>query len=96
MPDKITPDDFPEGFRDVVAAVGIDAALVLCDKFGGSSIYVPASKTAGRRLRNLRIKEDFKAMSIPQLCRKYNLTESQIRAIVNMKILTIEDYLMED
>lgn len=94
MPNEIKADKPLKDFREVIKIIGIDAAEVLCAQFGGSSIYVP--KTVNILVRNMKIREDYKSMPIYALHRKYNLSESQIRTIVNMKQFTIEDYLMED
>ena len=78
----------------MIKIIGTDAAVALCAKFGGASIYIP--KTINILLRNQQIQEDFKTMTIAALRSKYNLSESQIRTILNMKNLTIEDFLKEE
>ena len=92
-------EDFPEGFRDVVETIGLEAAYKLCSAAGGNYIYVPKIDSIQKRLRDLSIKNDYKnGMSIEQLCKKYNLSFNQIRAICSMaymRQLSINEYLDE-
>ena len=92
-------EDFPEGFRDVVAAIGMEAAYKLCTAAGGNYVYVPKTDSIQKRLRDLSIKNDYKnGMSIEQLCKKYKLSFNQIRAICRMaymRQLSINEYLDE-
>ena len=92
-------EDFPEGFRDVVETIGLEAAYKLCSAAGGNYIYVPKTDSIQKRLRDLSIKNDYKnGMSIEQLCKKYNLSFNQVRAICSMaymRQLTINEYLEE-
>ena len=92
-------EDFPEGFRDVVETIGLEAAYKLCSAAGGNYIYVPKTDSIQKRLRDLSIKNDYKnGMSIEQLCKKYNLSFNQVRAICSMaymRQLSINEYLDE-
>lgn len=92
-------EDFPEGFRDVVETIGLEAAYKLCSAAGGNYIYVPKTDNIQKRLRDLSIKNDYKnGMSIEQLCKKYNLSFNQVRAICSMaymRQLSINEYLDE-
>lgn len=92
-------EDFPEGFRDVVETIGLEAAYKLCSAAGGNNIYVPKTDSIQKRLRDLSIKNDYKnGMSIEQLCKKYNLSFNQVRAICSMaymRQLSINEYLDE-
>lgn len=95
----LTIEDFSEGFRDVVVAIGMEAAYKLCSATGGNYIYVPKIDSIQKRLRDLSIKNDYKnGMSIEQLCKKYKLSFNQIRAICSMaymRQLSINEYLNE-
>lgn len=90
-------EDFPEGFRDVVETIGLEAAYKLCSAAGGNYIYVPKTDSIQKRLRDLSIKNDYKnGMSIEQLCKKYNLSFNQVRVICSMayiRQLSINEYL---
>lgn len=93
----LTVEDFPEGFRDVVEVIGVEAAYKLCENFGGQPFYVPKIDSLVKRLRDESIKQDYKkGISINQLCQDYNLSFNQVRAICNLAYMrqgTIEDYL---
>ena len=93
-------EDFPEGFRDVVEIIGLEAAYKLCSAAGGNYIYVPKTDSIQKRLRDLSIKNDYKnGISIEQLCKKYNLSFNQVRAICSMaymRQLSINEYLDEN
>lgn len=95
----LTIEDFPEGFRDVVVAIGMEAAYKLCTAAGGNYVYVPKTDSIQKRLRDLSIKNDYRnGMTIEQLCKKYNLSFNQIRAICSMaymRQLSINEYLDE-
>ena len=92
-------EDFSEGFRDIVETIGLEAAYKLCSAAGGNYIYVPKTDSIQKRLRDLSIKNDYKnGMSIEQLCKKYNLSFNQVRAICSMtymRQLSINEYLDE-
>lgn len=93
----LTIEDFPEGFRDIVEIIGIEAAYKLCDYCGGNPIYIPKSNLVNTRLRNLNIQNDYKAGTpIPELVKKYNLNFSQIRSICQMAYMrqpSVEEFL---
>lgn len=93
----LTVEDFPEGFRDVVEVIGVEAAYKLCENFGGQPFYVPKIDSLVKRLRDESIKQDYKkGISINQLCQDYNLSFNQVRAICNLAYMrqgSIEDYL---
>lgn len=93
----LTVEDFPEGFRDVVDVIGVEAAYKLCENFGGQPFYAPKIDSLVKRLRDESIKQDYrKGISINQLCQDYNLSFNQVRAICNLAYMrqgTIDDYL---
>lgn len=93
----LTVEDFPEGFRDVVEVIGVEAAYKLCETFGGQPFYAPKIDSLVKRLRDESIKQDYrKGISINQLCQDYNLSFNQVRAICNLAYMrqgSIDDYL---
>ena len=95
----LTVEDFPEGFRDVVEVIGVEAAYKLCENFGGNPFYAPKADSITKRLRDNNIKQDYRnGVSIQQLCLDYNLSFNQVRAICNMAYLrqiSINEYLDE-
>ena len=96
----LTIEDFPEGFRDIVDVIGIEAAYKLCDYCGGNPIYVPKSNIVNKRLRDLNIQNDYKAGTpIQELVKKYDLNFSQIRSICQLAYMrqsSIEEFLNKD
>ena len=95
----LTVEDFPEGFRDVVEVIGVEAAYKLCENFGGNPFYAPTSDSITKRHRDKSIKRDYKnGLSIEQLSKKYNLSFNQVRAICKLtylRQLSINEYLDE-
>lgn len=73
----------PEIYRDVVDKVGIKAALALGEEFGGMSLYLPKIETALRRWRDRNIKVEFDGTNVVKLARKYKVTPSRIRQILD-------------
>ncbi len=95
----LTIDDFPEGFKDIVMLIGIEAAYKLCVNMGGSPLYIPKSDSVIKRLRDNNIKNDYKnGMSFSELCKKYNLAFNQIRLICqypNLRQISLNEYIDE-
>ncbi len=93
-------DDFPEGFRDIVEYIGIEAAYKLCKNFGGNPLYIPKADSISKRLRDNSIKQDYKnGVPINQLCKDYNLSFNQVRGICSLaylRQLSIHEYIDED
>ncbi len=79
---EITIDDLPDGFREVVDAIGMDNALLLAEKLGGAPIYIPTPKEIRRGPRNRAIRAEFNGQNHRELARKYDLSTSWIRVIV--------------
>ncbi|AWW56549.1 Mor transcription activator family protein [Pasteurella multocida] len=55
---------------------------VMAHYFGGQSFYLPSGNILKDALRNVMIFKDFKGNNVPELIRKYNLSESHIYAII--------------
>ena len=72
----------PEIYRDVVDKVGLKAALALGEEFGGMSLYLPKIETALRRWRDKNIRTEFDGTNVVKLARKYRITPSRIRQIL--------------
>lgn len=67
----------------LVRAVGMEAARALCRLAEGERIEVPRGKRAVLRARNRVMIRDAETMSQPQLALKYELTQRQVRTILN-------------
>ena len=63
--------------------IGLENIKVLCEVYGGSSLYIPKSDMFVRHRRNLNIYEDYKKGSTYKtLSRKFNLSTVSIRNII--------------
>jgi Mor family transcriptional regulator len=93
----ITLDDFPDNFRDIAEAIGVDAAVALCKLTGGTQIYIPKIDRIGTTARNQALYKEFSAgKSYPQLAIEYNLSERAVREIITelyKQRPTIEDFI---
>lgn len=76
-------DDMPRAFRDLVDAIGIEAAAKLSASYPGMSIYVPKPETIFVRPRNEMIRRDVRTLSYREVARKYDLTEQWVRQIAD-------------
>lgn len=81
--DEITVDEVPEKYKLLVEVIGFDNFIKLSMKFGGTEIYVPKSDMLVKAIRNEKIKQEFSGGNYRELALKYNLSESQIRNIIN-------------
>ena len=82
---EVTMDDIPENYRQVAAAIGIEAAVKLSRAFGGLACYVPQVEALLRKKRDAAIRRAFNGRNHRALAVKYGLTEVWIRDIVDRK-----------
>lgn len=69
-----------EQIEQIIAAVGKDAAMKLCQLFAGENVYFPKNALVYHKYEKIR--EEFAAgASYRELSRRYNLTTRQIRKI---------------
>lgn len=80
---EIKSKDVPEKYQQLVAAIGFENFLQLSCSFGGTEVYIPKSDMLVKAIRNDRIKQEFNGGNYKELALKYNLSESQIRNIIN-------------
>lgn len=81
MIEKLTINDIPDSHKDIAHYIGIDAFKKLVILIGGSSLYIPKEASLTRPIRNRVIKESFNG-DYKILARKYNITETQVRNII--------------
>lgn len=81
----MTVDCLPESYQPVAQIVGIENALKLSRHLGGLYFYYPQIDSLLRAKRDERIRNEFNGTNHRELARKYNLTESWIRIIVQKK-----------
>lgn len=82
MIEELTLDDIPSSHRDIAEYIGVEPFKKLVVLLGGSSLYIPKETSLTRPIRNRIIRERFNG-DYKVLARKYNMTESQIRNIVD-------------
>lgn len=67
-------------YCDIINLIGLKNFLILCENFGGESIYFPKKNIVER---NRLIRLDYKKCnSIKLLSKKYGISERQIRRII--------------
>ena len=79
---EMSIDCLPESYQTVAQIVGMENALKLSQHLGGTCFYYPQIDTLLRAKRDERIRKEFNGANHRELARKYNLTESWIRSIV--------------
>lgn len=82
---EMTVDNLPESYQQIAEIVGIENALKLADHLGGLYFYYPQLDSLLRAKRDERIQKEFTGNNHRELARKYNLSESWIRNIVQRK-----------
>lgn len=82
MIENLTIEDIPNSHKDIAQHIGIDSFKKLVEIVGGSSLYIPKESSLTRPIRNRIIRERFNG-DYKTLARKYNITEAQIRNIVD-------------
>ena len=80
--DNIQLEDLDGDQRQLAETIGIEAYRDLVKQYAGTHIYVPEHETFKANQRNAQIRKDFDGYNFRELARKYGLTESSIRRIV--------------
>lgn len=78
-------EQLPESYQAVAQIVGVANALKLSSHLGGLYYYFPQIESLLREKRDERIRKEFTGCNHRELARKYNLTESWIRTILQRK-----------
>ncbi|MRR15682.1 MAG: hypothetical protein EG826_04405 [Deltaproteobacteria bacterium] len=81
----MTIDELPDSYQPVAEIVGIENALKLAQHLGGLSYYYPRLDSLLRDKRDAQIRAEFTGCNHRDLARKYKLTESWIREIVQRR-----------
>lgn len=81
--DNIQIDDLDGEQRQLAETIGIEAYRGLVKQYAGMHIYVPEHETFKNGQRNAQIRGEFDGYNFRDLARKYGLTESSIRRIVD-------------
>ena len=87
----LTVDDLPKEIREVADYLGIEQFVDFVLMFSGNTIYVPRLSAIIRKVRNVRIAEEYrkgireneeKGRIVRQLASKHHLCERQVRNIL--------------
>lgn len=79
----ISLEMLPDNFQYVAEMVGLDNAIAIAEKLGGTMLYIPKHETCTKLSRNKLILDDYKAgLPYRNLAIKHNLTTASIRAII--------------
>jgi len=83
--ETISLDNLPEDFQMVAETLSIEDALKMSKSFGGMTIYIPKIENLLRMNRDEQIRKEFNGTNHRPLARKYKLSETQIRTIVQKR-----------
>lgn len=78
---ELTETDFPPQLRELVASIGIEAAVSLARVYGGCQFYVPKVDALLRKKRDQLVRRDKEQLGYKETARKYGLTEVWVRQI---------------
>lgn len=81
--ENIQLEDLAGDQLQLATVIGIEAYRELVKEYGGSHIYIPEHETFKAAQRNATIRKEFNGYNFRELGKKYGLTESSIRRIVD-------------
>ena len=84
MLNRVRLEDVPEGYRDLVDVIGLEAFKNLVRYMGGSMLYVPVEGKVILRARNRIVRQAFRG-DYKSLAAAYNLSEVHVRRIIRNK-----------
>lgn len=80
---EITLDDLPPDFRGLAEKIGLADTLEVIRYFEGSEKYFPKIESAFKVVRDRIIQRKWKKHNVHDLATEFDLTDNQIRNIVN-------------
>ncbi|KEQ23417.1 Mor transcription activator family protein [Paenibacillus tyrfis] len=80
---EIDPTQLPHPYYQLAEAIGLKPTLVLAEQFGGTGVYFPKLEAAIRAARDRMIRREFDGGNYKELARRYRLSESWVREIVD-------------
>lgn len=78
---EIAVEDIPEQYHELIRIIGLEPFLKLMNASGGTYLYVPKPDQILRKIRDEKIRAEFKGNNYRKLALKYGLTEITIRHI---------------
>jgi len=82
MLEEISRDDLPETWRPLADAIGIENVVELCQRFGGTSLYVPKVDSILYPIKRRAILKEFNGSNYKDLAKRYGISERSIYDIV--------------
>lgn len=79
---EIKIEDIPDAYQHLARILGIEALIKLSNISGGTMIYVPKIESLFQVARDRLIVKEFNGGNYKELARKYNLTESWVRRLI--------------
>ncbi|HLA00752.1 MAG TPA: Mor transcription activator family protein [Thermodesulfovibrionales bacterium] len=79
---RLELETLPPRYQEIARIIGIENAIKLGNEFGGGYIYLPKLTSLSLEGRNKKIAEEFDGHNYNPLARKYNLTVTSIRRII--------------
>ncbi len=75
----------PGALREIAEMCGLDNALKIGEKFGGSNLYIPKPNGLMRDIRNARIRNEYDSgkYTISALSRRHGLSSRMISYILS-------------
>ena len=83
--ETISLDNLPEDFQMMAETLSIEVALKMSKCFGGMRLYIPKIEGLLRSDRDEQIRKEFNGTNHRPLARKYKLSETRIRFIVEKR-----------
>ncbi len=78
----VTLDMLPEDGKEIAGLIGVKSYLKLVEEYGGRSIYIHKLDAVRRSVRDDIIRKEFNGENHAFLCKKFDLSEKQIRLIL--------------
>lgn len=80
---KIKVDELPEPYQTIFDLIGLENTLMIAKELGGTRHYFPKFESLFRDSRNQMIYNEFNGSNYREIAKKYNLSETRIREIIN-------------
>lgn len=83
---QLTMDDLSGENHALAETIGLEAFIKLVETYGGTGrLYIPQADMLLIPIRDKKINEEYNGGNIYELCKKWGLSESYIRKIVQDK-----------
>ena len=86
----VTMDMLPESHRRIAEVIGVEAALKLCETYGGVVLYVTKADSVYASVRDQMICREYNGINTSALARKYRVTTRTVQKIVENTVPKLE------